>query len=59
MTRLGETVYDEEIRALQVRLAEQFFFEKPGQLGEFFTTIRSYFGIAAEKVLGNFHEWFL
>ncbi|OAD19164.1 hypothetical protein THIOM_005217 [Candidatus Thiomargarita nelsonii] len=53
MIELGETASDEEIMALQVRLAKQFLFEKQEYLGEFFTTIRSYFGLAAEKVLGN------
>ncbi|KHD05058.1 hypothetical protein PN36_15120 [Candidatus Thiomargarita nelsonii] len=54
MKRLGETASDEEIRDLQMSLAEQFLFEKQEYLGEFFTTIRSYFGVAAEKVLAKF-----
>ncbi len=56
MIELGETTSDEEIMALQVRLAEQFLFEKENKLGEFFTTIRSYFGTAAEIVLAKFPE---
>jgi hypothetical protein len=42
------------MEVLEKSLAEQFLFEKQEYLGEFFTTIRSYFGVAAEKVLAKF-----
>jgi uncharacterized protein (TIGR02646 family) len=58
MVALGETATDAEIKDLQLRLAEQFLFEKNNLLGEFFTTIRSYFGLAAETILEkNFERW--
>lgn len=59
MVKLGETASDEEIIDLQIRLAEQFLFENNAQLGEFFTTIRSYFGTAAEIVLAKNPERFI